>query len=511
MHRRHSFRAIGSAALLLAVAVSGSARAQDVLFDVPDPSPNSAALAVAGVGDWDGDGVGDFAIGAPLDDAAGTDAGVVRIYSGRNASVLATLPGATAGDQFGAVVIRIPDLDGDGKDELAVLASGAFYAGHGSVFLMKGGTGAQLLHIDCPVGEGDFGYPLGSIGDVDGDGTGDLFISFGGWHEKVSIRSGADGHEIALFTGSNELFGYSVDALDDLDGDGVRELLVGAPYHQDAQHRTIGAAYVISTATGSVLRTHLGQFDGESVGISVGTLADLDGDGVREYAVGAYPSPGSSSGKVVVHSGASGAPLATILSPGNGLLIGAQIADAGDVNGDGVGDWMTDGSWTDPKGFLHGAVFLFSGRTNVLLDHVEFDDPFAVLSPRLGDLDGDGIGDLALGSCGVSSVNSDVHVYAGDDLWLDARPTHPVAGTSLALATREGSPGALELLVLEAVDGVATFAVVSGPALFDATGGVAFTAKTPSGLAGHDFTLRAFAKDALGRTIQSAPQTVSCK
>jgi hypothetical protein len=492
--------------------VSGRARAQDVIFDVSDPNPDSAAAEVAGVGDWDGDGVADFAIGAGFDDGAGTDAGVVRIYSGKNASVLATLPGATAGDWFGGIVVRIPDLDGDGKDDLGVLASGAFYAGHGSVFLMKGGTGAQLLRIDCPVGEGDFGYPLGPIGDVDGDGVGDLFVSFSGWHEKVSIRSGTDGHEIALFTGSNELFGYAVDALDDLDGDGVRELLVGAPYHQDVQHKTIGAAYVISTATGTVLRTHLGQFDGENFGGGVGTLSDLDGDGVRDYAAGGRQSPGSFSAKITVYSGASGAPLATILPPANGLLLaGAQIADAGDVNGDGVGDWMTDGSWTDPNGFLHAAVFLISGRTFLLLDHVEYDDHYAVLSPRLGDLDSDGIGDLALGSFGIAAVNADVRIYSGDDLWLDARPTQPIAGTSLELATREGSPGALELLVLEAVDGVTTFAVVSGPTVFDATGGAAFTATTPGGLAGHDFTFRAYAKDALGRTIQSAPQTVSCK
>jgi hypothetical protein len=511
MHRCRSFRAIGSATFLVAATVDGGAQAQNVIFDVSDPNPDSAALEVAGVGDWDGDGVVDFAIGATLDDGAGTDAGVVRIYSGKDASVLATLPGQTAGDWFGAVIVGIPDLDGDGKDDLGVLAAHANYAGFSSVYLIAGGTGVQLLRIDCPVGQFYFGYPFGPLGDVDGDGVGDLFASFAGFHEKVSIRSGADGHEIALFAGSNELFGCAVDALDDLDGDGVRDLLVGASYH-DVQNRKVGAAYVISTATGGILRTHLGQFDGEHLGGSVGTLSDLDGDGVRDYAVGGTESPGSSSSKITVYSGASGATLATILPPAKELpLTGVRIVDTGDVNGDGVGDWMTDGRWTNANGSLYGAVFLVSGRTLLPLDRLEFDVGYVVFSPRLGDLDGDGIDDLAVGTIAPTGTNADVRVYAGDDLWLDALPTQPLAGTSIQLSTREGVPGALELLVLEAVDGVATLVVENGPAVFDATGGVAWTTTTPGGLAGHDFTLRAYAKDTLGHTIQSAPQTVSCK
>ena len=512
MDRSRSFSSIGAIVLFAWVGLNDRACAQNLLFDIPDPNPGSAAAAPASAGDWDGDGVLDFAIGAGLDDSAGIDAGVVRIYSGKNASLLATLLGATAGDLFGGLVVRFPDLNGDGRDDLGVLASEATYLGVGSIYLMAGGTGSQLLRIDCPAAENGFGEPFGPLDDVDGDGVGDLFASFAGWSEKVSIRSGADGHEIALFTGSNELFGYSVDALDDLDGDGVHELLVGAPYHLDPNGRTVGVAYVISTATGSVLRTHIGNFDGEQLGGAVAMVADLDGDGVHDYAIGAIQGPSSFSSKVIVRSGASGALLGTILPPAKGLLLAGQIADAGDVNGDGVGDVVTDGSWTDASGNLEGAVFLVSGRTLLHLDRIEFDDPFVVLTPRLGDLDGDGKGDLAVGTRGITpATTTHVRVYSGDDLWLNATPTQPTAGATLALSTREGNPGALELLVREAVDATPTFVIVGGPTTFDASGGVQLSGTTPAGLAGHDFTLRAYADDANGRVIRSAVQTVSCR
>jgi len=71
--------------------------------------------------------------------------------------------------------------------------------------------------------------------------------------------------------------------------------------------------------------------------------------------------------------------------------------------------------------------------------------------------------------------------------------------------------GALTILALEAVDGVATFELVSGLSTFDATGGATFSATIPAGLAGHEFTLRAYAHDAMGRVIASSTQSVSCK
>ncbi len=66
-------------------------------------------------------------------------------------------------------------------------------------------------------------------------------------------------------------------------------------------------------------------------------------------------------------------------------------------------------------------------------------------------------------------------------------------------------------LVLADVDGAATFEVVNGLGLFDATGGYTYSAVVPSGLAGHDFLFQAYAHDASGRRVKSALQGVHFK
>lgn len=494
--------------------LSTRAIAQDVLLDIPGLNPGDCASHGIGAGDWNGDGVTDLAIGASLDSTYGTNAGAVHIFSGSDGGLITTLFGAAAGDSFGAALARIPDVDGDGLDDLAVDASGATYGGGGSVYVIGGVTGAPLYRIDCPIGESNFGTPLGSIGDVDGDGIGDLFISYGGFLEKVSIRSGADGHEITSLSdssGGNQLFGFAASALDDLDLDGVRDLLVGAPFYVDAQGRNLGAAYVMSTATNTVIRTHLGTFNTQELGGAVATLTDYDGDGVHDYALGGRQNASSTSTNCFVESGASGTQIAKIGPPAKGLDLGPQIADAGDLNGDGVSDLVFDGTWTDASSATHGAFFLVSGSSFRHLDRIEIDDPFVgTLAPPLGDLDGNGFGDLIVGSHDFT-CNGDVRVYEGDDLWLNATPTQPTAGATLTLTTREGTPGALTILVLVDVDGIPLFMVVGGIATFDSTGSRILSATIASGLAGHDFTMQAFADDANGHVIASATQTVSCK
>src|SRR5688572_32584974 len=69
--------------ILVCVAAAG-ARAQTQILTLPGASANDAfGRAVAAVGDVDGDGSDDFAIGAPLNDAIASNAGVVTVWSGR--------------------------------------------------------------------------------------------------------------------------------------------------------------------------------------------------------------------------------------------------------------------------------------------------------------------------------------------------------------------------------------------------------------------------------------------
>jgi hypothetical protein len=490
-------------------ACAPPAMAQNVLLDVKPPAPGDAVYGIA-IGDWDGDGIGDLAVGAPTDSTVAYLAGAARVHSGKDGSVLAQFFGVNVFDSFGWSLARMPDLDGDGIDDLAVAASYADYNGPdtGSVFLYSGGTGALQRRIDGPSNGMDFGHTLGAIGDVDGDGVPDLYIS-GGYVDVVHVHSGADGHEITSFKGpGGEYFGFAVSVLDDLDADGVRDLLVGAPQHRNSQGLTVGEYFVLSTGQGTTLGSQEGTFNGEELGFGTASLADLDGDGVRDYAVSATLDPHGFAAMVLVFSGATGAQLAKIVSPSNDQPLLPWISDAGDLNGDGFGDLAISGSWTD-NSTSYGAVFLVSGKTFLCLDRIlTFTDgtlPFE-LAP-FGDYDGDGFDDLIVGPW-LPPFGGEVRIYSGNDLWIDANPWRPLAGDTLDLVTREGVAGAATVLVLEEVDGTATFQLVNGVDAFDASGGSTVSATVPSGLAGHDMRFRSYTHDASGRLISSAKQSV---
>jgi hypothetical protein len=497
--------------LSVASSIGSLARAKDVLLDIKSPVPAVGRQNGIAIGDWNGDGIVDLAIGAPYDPTAASDAGSVRIHSGKDGSVLATIYGAAADEYFGWSVARMPDLDGDGLDDLAVGALGTQVSAtsSGSVYLYSGRTGALQRRIDNPSSGSSFGYLIGPMGDVDGDGIADLYVSH--YSGEVGVHSGADGHEITKITGSEvEYFGYAVCAVDDLDGDGVRDLLIGAKHHVNTQGYVVGAAYVCSGATGAILRTHEGTWNDLYLGYDTAALADLDGDGVNDYAISVDFDVLLNSAAVYLFSGATGAQIAELtppVTPWDYFL--TQVVAAGDVNGDGVGDVAIEGSWIDVNGQSGGAVYLFSGKTLLGLDRIEVPDLLLHIAP-FGDLNGDGRDDLVVGGV-AASLDGEVFVFAGDDFWLNATPTSARAFDTVEFDSREGPTGNLTALVLEAIDGIPTFQIVGGVRKLGSLGGNKQFITVPPGLAGHDFTFRAYANDASGRVIASTTQVLSCR
>jgi len=65
----------------------------------------------------------DWAVGIPLADSNGTDAGSVQLFAGLNITPIATLSGKTAGDNFGSAVNMQGDVNKDGKNDLAIGAA----------------------------------------------------------------------------------------------------------------------------------------------------------------------------------------------------------------------------------------------------------------------------------------------------------------------------------------------------------------------------------------------------
>lgn len=138
--------------------------------------------AVAGLGDADGDGFADVLVGAPLREGPpGPDSGAIyRYYGGASgpSTPSAVVNGQAAGDNFGFSVAGAGDVDADGLADAIV---GAFLAGPGDngSATVYDGSGALLVTITGEVApqSGDwFGGSVSGAGDVDGDGRDDVAV-----------------------------------------------------------------------------------------------------------------------------------------------------------------------------------------------------------------------------------------------------------------------------------------------------------------------------------------------
>src|ERR1044071_9839265 len=131
-------------------------------------------FAVATVPDVDGDGRPDFATSSPT---GANSFGIVRVYSGATGTLLWSAQGPAAGSQFGACVAGLGDVDGDGRGDIAVGAYFADFAGAlgaGSVRIYSGATGALIRQHRGDAPDNHMGWSVADAGDVDGDGVDDV-------------------------------------------------------------------------------------------------------------------------------------------------------------------------------------------------------------------------------------------------------------------------------------------------------------------------------------------------
>lgn len=301
-----------------------------------------------------------------------------------------------------------------------------------------------------------FGRAAASIGDLDGDGVDDLAVGAPGRSSSATtdgalwiLLMNADGTVKAEqkidgsngnFTGNlsgQEALGHSLAYLGDLDGDGRPELAVGAPGNTDAQGLNpadSGAVYILSLdADGTVqqhtlIRNNTGGLpdvldNGDHFGYAVANAGDLDGDGRPELAVGAWghgPGRGAvyvlflnSDGTVDRHQRISQTEGNFNRTLGNSYHFGCSLTPIEDLNRDGLPDLAVGAYGSDEGGSFRGAVWLLrmqpdgtvtSGSTVIngahplLSDTLSDFDYFGYAVQQIGDLDGDGRGELAVGA-----------------------------------------------------------------------------------------------------------------
>jgi len=289
----------------------------EMFFGSPDGLPPSASwrltedavgsqfgASVSWAGDFNGDGRDDVVVGAPGFDVRYRDEGTVRVLFGSprgGAGVQWSAVGPATDARFGTAVLGAGDVDGDGFDDVVVGAAG-YASGQGAVYFFRGGnapsTASKTMFVS-PVPGAALGSRLAGGGDVNGDGYNDVVVTAPGYTD-------AEGNEgaVYLFLGSPSgfleapaqvlagsvayaKFGSSV-AMADLDGDGYSDVAVGAPDQKESGSLSVGRVLVFySMGESGDLRPGVVLSAGsDHFGYTVAAAGDLDRDGFCDLVVG---------------------------------------------------------------------------------------------------------------------------------------------------------------------------------------------------------------------------------
>jgi hypothetical protein len=302
-------------------------------------------------GDVNGDRIDDLVMGASVNDENGVDSGQVYIVFGQkggwamdtNVSTAdASLLGESGGDSAGISLAIAPDVNGDGIDDIVIGAANNDRGGNlaGSAYLALGRKTSDWK-MDMPLaskanaswyGEGiqdAFGYLLDGLGDVNGDGLGDIvagsylnngngadagqaYIIFGrrsGWGTNVNISAGMNasyfGEALANYAGRG------VAGPGDVDGDGLNDILISSPDNGEVAALSGEAYLVLGKTAGWAKRVNLNQADaswrGEmasSIGGRTVAGGDFNADGLADVLISAHldSEHGTSTGQGYVIS-----------------------------------------------------------------------------------------------------------------------------------------------------------------------------------------------------------------
>jgi len=326
--------------------------------------------------------------------------------------------GEAAQDQFGWIARSIGDVDGDGIADFVTSAPSKNINGDdaGRVYVYSSASGRLIWSVDGKPGD-QLGSGLESAGDVNGDGVEDVIASAPG-ADKAYVYSGKDGHVLVTFSGEakGDTFGNHVSSVGDIDHDGFADVIVGAPYNNAAGHHA-GRAYVYSGKDGHLLCTMTGQHAEDEFGSAVSGFSDAK----FSFVVAGAPGAGvHRTGRIYVYTDPCAKPKFTFDSDDTGKQLGYMfVSILGDVDGDGVPDIFASDWRNAAKGPATGRVYVYSGKTGKRIRAFTGETPgegFGTTQSVAGDVDGDGVADLIVGSWqygGAAVSGGRAYLYSG--------------------------------------------------------------------------------------------------
>ncbi len=302
------------------------------------------------------------------------------------------ITGVESNTRFGGDIAAIGDLNGDGISEIAVGTE------------PNGGPGGYWIFFpDGSGGIGSFSFPGGGngvgmceAGDVNGDGIPDIVVglpdlnTFAGAIQTVFLQADGSLAGLQLVNSTDPVIGPNINTFDrfgraisnmgDLDGNGTDDLLVGAYSNSDGAFSGGSVFILLMDSTGRPIQKRqitegIGSFTGDlqaldGFGYSVETLGDLNGDGIRDIAVGAW-TDGSAQGAVyILFLQPDGTVLNHVkITQGEGGFsgvldnndfFGSSLASMGDIDGDGTWELAVGAFADDDGGTDAGAVWILS-------------------------------------------------------------------------------------------------------------------------------------------------------
>ena len=389
--------------------------------------------SVACAGDVNGDGYSDIMLGAEYYDKGQVNEGTVLVFYGSkdgvSSNIFSGLESNQANGWFGTAVSSAGDVNGDGYSDILVgcytFDNGQTDEGH--VFVYHGsaeGIGTDdAVTLSGSVSGAMMGYSVASAGDVNSDGFDDVILGapefdFNGTTGGVAIVYYGSVNGIVLGNqtmlsknqaGAN--FGISVNGAGDVNGDGYDDVVVGANAYNNGQSgEGIAVIYYgsnsgVSQASSKTLENNTAD---SMFGYTVSGAGDINRDGYADLIVGA---PGISAGPatfgaVYVYSGSSSGPASPVTIPGTepDANFGSSVSSGGDINGDGYADIIAGADDSSMGQAEEGAAYVFYGSSagidvgGKVLQSNQVGARFGASVSAAGDVNGDGYGDIIIGS-----------------------------------------------------------------------------------------------------------------